>query len=66
MNWIPCSEKQPENTGTYLTTILESDGAAYVEDTWYSMISGWGEYGTGHVLAWMPWPPPYQLKVGED
>ena len=57
--WIPCSERLPEEDGKYLVVgrqkainILKFDGGR-----WY------GKWG---VVAWMPLPEPYQPKENEQ
>lgn len=54
--WIPCSERLPEERGFYLTTT--KDKAVYCDH--------WNEDNfdrTEMVIAWMPLPEPY--KGGE-
>lgn len=58
--WIPVSERQPEEDGTYYCTI---DGEICGLDKPYSDICGfengkWDE--EGYVLAWMPRPEPFE------
>ena len=51
--WIPCSERQPEERGFYLTTT--KDKAVYCDH--------WNEDNfdrTEMVIAWMPLPEPYK------
>ena len=56
--WIPCSERLPEQNGKYLVVgrqkainILKFDGGR-----WY------GKWG---VVAWMPLPSPYREEVSD-
>lgn len=58
LQWIPCSERLPDHTGTYLvTTIVAVD--KYVTTGWYSTKGGWICDGCT-VLAWTPLPEPYK------
>ena len=56
--WIPCSERLPDQNGKYLVVgrqkainILKFDGGR-----WY------GKWG---VVAWMPLPSPYREEVSD-
>lgn len=69
--WIPCSERLPDESGDYLTTI--QDGRVhYVDKNWFAHIddyyleeSEWRELCDGEeVIAWMPLPVPY--KEGKE
>ena len=53
--WIPCSERLPEERGFYLTTT--KDKAVYCDF--------WNEDNfdrTEMVIAWMPLPKPYEVN----
>lgn len=52
LEWIPCSEQEPEEDGYYL--VCWSDGQ--IETEWYDH-EGWGYFD---VVAWMPLPKPYK------
>lgn len=55
--WIPCSEKMPEENGEYLVTVKRG----YVTTAlWVGNAEFWSE-----VTAWMPLPSIYQPKDGE-
>lgn len=64
--WIPCEDRLPDKTGTYLTTsriyfvpdhVDEPDNYIGVEMTRFSEKFGWsGE----EVFAWQPLPEPYR------
>lgn len=57
--WVPCSERLPEHTGTYLVTdIVAVD--KYVTTGWYSTKGSW--ICDGYVEAWMPLPEPYKKE----
>jgi len=59
--WIPCSERLPEESGLYIVTNV----GRWVEPvgTRYYNIRADGGFWSGHpghkVLAWMPLPKPY-------
>jgi hypothetical protein len=63
--WIPCSEKMPEEMGTYMTTIDYGEHGLVAGQRYY--------YGKGLkwndecVIAWMPLPEPYEAEMeGEE
>ena len=65
-NWIPVSERLPEDDGEYLATIYDTD-----ENYKYMDIAEW-EDGIWQykdyikVLAWMPLPKPFEPQESED
>lgn len=57
VEWIPCSERLPDDGEEYLVTV-QCDGHSIVDiDQCFSY--GWDDYGAD-VIAWMPLPKPYQ------
>ena len=66
MQWIPCSERLPEESGLYIVTNV----GRWVEPvgTRYYNIRADGSFWSGlpgnTVVAWMPLPEPY--KEGHD
>lgn len=71
-NWIPTSERQPEENGNYLAFYRSSDGTAALK---FVMVDhcdaggGWlheesGKKSYKKVIAWMPLPEPY--KAGSE
>ena len=65
-NWIPCSERQPDVNGWYITTI---SGEICGQDRAFSGMSEFanGKWTSGDdadetemTIAWMPLPEPYQ------
>ena len=60
MKWIPCSERLPEEMGTYMTTIDYGEHGLVTGQRYY--------YGRGLkwndecVIAWMPLPEPYKAE----
>ena len=65
--WIPCSERLPEDGESYLVTNAESFGQFHTYKGWYD-----GERKIWHmdgnferkmnVIAWQPLPEPYREK----
>ena len=72
-NWIPTSERQPEENGNYLAFYRSSDGTAALEFVMVDHCNaggGWlheksGKKSYKKVIAWMPLPKPYQSEVSE-
>lgn len=67
--WIPCSERLPDESGYYLTTIQDGE-VCYVSKNWFAHTgdyylgkSEWRELCDGEeVIAWMPLPEPYRVE----
>lgn len=64
--WIPCSERLPSESGTYLTTTAKG---SVCTDHYYANstdVSGrhWSYRSRREPIAWMPLPKPY--KGGDD
>lgn len=61
-NWIPVSERLPENDKTVLVTCKTLKGILSVNRAYYSKeIGGWhGSGSMSGVIAWMPMPEPYK------
>ena len=58
--WIPCSERLPEEDGWYLVTV---QGYETVTDVSLYSADGcaWGDVSTKQkVIAWQPLPKPYK------
>ncbi len=68
--WIPCSERLPNESDDYLCTIPLDADETYTEvltfhkGRFYEDDDEWGATYHDDVLAWMPLPTPY--KGGED
>ena len=63
--WIPCSERLPEEEGKYLATGLM--GTVYIAEFHKGIVKGkpvslWYRSGgnNAHVIAWMPLPTAYK------
>ena len=60
--WIPCSERLPEKSSTYLATVDYGEyGKASGQRFFYGGCLGWNDDA---VVAWMPLPEPY--RGGEE
>ena len=62
MQWIPVSERLPEESDLYLVSV--ADASAYVDATYYDVKEGkWRELEWNEeVIAWMPLPKPYESE----
>lgn len=73
--WIPCSERLPEDGDTYLVTIEYNGEVIGVDAASYSPVEGYidkhwdtfndwkeDEDSCYHVSAWMPLPKPYKAE----
>ena len=66
--WIPCSERLPEENGNYLVTVEANDGTASIK---FQMVDHYGpkwlhEGKREKVIAWMPLPEPYKAESEEN
>lgn len=58
--WIPCAERMPEESDTYLVTYKfhwgnEVDACNWIHGKWYD-----SEGIAEHIVAWMPLPKPWK------
>ena len=61
--WIPCSERLPEEHHIYLTTIKKANGITFTTHSYFfTKEVGWSNDG---VIAWMPFPEPYKRGEAE-
>ena len=61
--WIPCEEREPSESGTYLVTNRwkgEYSGDIYNDVEAASYEHGRWEIATGIITAWMPLPEPWK------
>lgn len=70
--WIPCSERLPEQDGEYLVTVYCTKNAIWVDNFEYFKTSdGWVASSdaidwNGYVTAWMPLPQPWEGDSNEQ
>lgn len=55
-NWIPVTERLPEESGLYQVTDMQGNVVRYV----FNVSEGSEEYWRRCVKAWMPLPEPYK------
>lgn len=62
--WIPCSERLPEKSGSYLVTTYSDDISQYISDIdqfiYNGMPNGYWINGDD-VIAWQPLPEAYRV-----
>lgn len=66
--WIPCSERFPEESGTYIVNAIENHIVHVTFAKWMPRMKRWnlsGNRSYWKVTAWMPLPEPY-LPEKED
>ena len=56
-DWIPVSDRLPEEDGEYLVTTINGDVDIYVFHIWGAK--------SPKVIAWMPLPEPYKAESEE-
>ncbi len=67
--WIPVSERFPEERGRYLCYIVDNveNGKNIMTCEWYPDIKNYwfpdDEFAVGDVKAWMELPKPYEEEV---
>lgn len=61
--WIPCSERLPEDEGRYYVTRHDDvTNTEFIDILWYEENLWWNRHSTGDyaVTAWMPLPEPWK------
>jgi hypothetical protein len=66
--WIPVSERLPEDSGEYFVSIIDKDYDENYEDVGIAQFAHKKDYGIKEsewqidetVIAWMPLPEPYK------
>lgn len=61
--WIPCSEHQPEEAGTYNVTAYDGRILRSTHAKWQPRLKSWNLTGTmayWKIIAWMELPQPFQ------
>ncbi len=62
--WIPCSERLPEEAGTYMTTVdYGKYGLATGQRYYHGKGLGWED---DCVIAWKPLPQPYKAEGSDE
>ena len=65
--WIPCSERMPDESGTYIISAIDGNILRVSFTKWMPRLRTWalsGYRSYWKVKAWMPLPEPYK-KEGE-
>ena len=63
--WIPCSEHQPEEAGTYNVTAYDGRNLRSTHAKWQPRLKSWNLTGTmayWKIIAWMELPSAYRPK----
>lgn len=66
--WIPCSERMPDESGTYIISAIDGNILRVSFAKWMPRLRTWslsGYRSCWKVKAWMPLPEPYK-KEGES
>ena len=67
--WIPCSERLPDESGTYIVNAIENGIVHVTFAKWMPRMKNWNLTGSRSywkVTAWQPLPPRYQMKRESD
>ena len=56
--WIPVTERLPEEKGLYLVSVKNDHNRRYSKTCWFHGGNNW--FARQDVLAWMPLPEPYR------
>ena len=62
-NWIPCSERLPEESRKYLVTVFDGIGKRTTSAPYHRRSKSWtltGRMAYWKVIAWMPLPEVYR------
>lgn len=60
--WIPCSERLPEESGKYEVTALDAGRLIVTQAKWKPKMKSWnltGAMAYWKIIAWKPIPKPY-------
>lgn len=64
VEWIPVSERPPEEPGTYFTTVDYGEHGLLLGQRYYHGKGfGWDD---SHVIAWMPLIEPYKQESEDE
>lgn len=61
--WIPCSERLPEESGKYEVTALDAGRLIVTQVKWQPKLKSWnltGAMAYWKITAWKPLPEPYR------
>ena len=61
--WIPCSERLPEESGKYEVTALDAGRLIVTQVKWQPKLKSWnltGAMAYWKITAWKPLPQPYR------
>lgn len=67
--WIPCKEKFPEKSGTYIVSAIDGHVIRVSFAKWMPRLKTWALSGCRSywkVIAWKPLPEPYQPEGVEQ
>lgn len=67
-HWIPCSERLPEESGSYLCTCLDGHRSMVTQVKFHPRIKSWNLTGARaywKVVAWQPLPEPWKGEKNE-
>ena len=68
-DWIPCSEHQPEEAGTYNVTAYDGRILRSTHAKWQPRLKSWNLTGTmayWKIIAWMELPQPFQKGENDE
>lgn len=60
--WIPCSERLPDESGTYIVNAIENSIVHVTFAKWMARMKRWNLSGSRSywkITAWQPLPEPY-------
>lgn len=64
-DWIPCSERLPDESGTYIVNAIENGIIHVTFAKWMPRMKTWNLTGSRSywkITAWQPLPEPYKPK----
>lgn len=67
--WVPCSERLPEESGKYLVTVLDGIGRRTTTAPYHPLSKSWtltGRMTYWKVVAWMELPEPWEGEEHEN
>lgn len=64
MEWTVYSKEKPQKVGSYLVTHTTDSGCNYVDYDYWTVLDKF-KYHPEDVVAWMPFPEPYEAEKTE-